>query len=89
MLLPVCLEHDAVTRDQLRREFVERGEAESVRDAGYFLSLISSQIGHQKNDFLRQVIGYGYPNYPWEKDNYRIQEGYRELVGEVLEELRE
>ena len=89
MLLPVCLERDAVTRDQLKQEFVKRGEAESVRDAGYFLALVSSQIGQQRNDFLRQVIEYGYPNNPWEKDNYRIPEGYRELVGEVLEELRE
>jgi hypothetical protein len=27
-----------------------------------------------KNDFLRQVIGYEYPNYPWEKDNYSIRD---------------
>ena len=51
------------------------------------MSLISSQVGHQRNDFLRQVIEYGYPNYQWEKDNYQIREGYRELVSEVLAEL--
>ena len=89
VLLPVCLERGSVTRDQLKQEFVERGKAESIRDAGYFLSLISGQIGRQKNDFLRQIVEYGYPTNPWEKDNYRIREGYGELVGEVLAELGE
>jgi hypothetical protein len=41
----------------------------------------------QKNDFLRQVIAYDYPNYAWEKDNYRIRPDYKELVREVLVEL--
>ena len=42
----------------------------------------------KKNDFLRQVIGYDYPNYPWEKDNYRVKQEYRDLVQEVLAELK-
>ena len=87
VLLPVCLEQGVVTRDELKEEFVKRGQADSVRDAGYFLSLISQQIGMKKNDFLRQVIGYEYPNNPWEKDNYRIRDEYRELVSEVSQEL--
>ena len=40
----------------------------------------------QKNDFLRQVIGYEYPNYPWEKDNYFIRSEYQHLVREILAE---
>jgi len=87
VLLPACLEKGALTRDELKKEFVNSGEAESVRDAGYFLSLVSQQIGMEKNDFLRQVIGYDYPNYPWEKDNYKIKDEYKELVQEVLNEL--
>lgn len=51
---------------------------------GYVLSLISGQIGMQKNDFLRQVIDYGYPNYPWEKDNYSIRLAYQPLIKEIL-----
>ena len=85
VLLPVCLERKVVTREDLKQDFVTREEAESARDAGYFLSLISVQVGMKKNDFLRQVIGYEYPNNPWEKDRYRIRDGYRELVREVLE----
>jgi len=88
VLLPVCLEQQSgVTREELKKEFVNRGEAENVRRAGYFLSLISQQVGMEKNDFLRQIIGYEYPNNPWEKDRYRIRDGYGELVREVLDEM--
>jgi hypothetical protein len=90
VLLPVCMEQQSgVTRDELKKAFFDRGEADSVRDAGYFLSLISQQVGMEKNAFLRQVIAYEYPNNPWEKDNYRIGDGYRELVAQVLSELKE
>jgi hypothetical protein len=88
VLLPVCLEQrSGVTREELKEEFVDRGEAENVRRAGYFLSLISQQIGMEKNDFLRQVIRYEYPNNPWEKDNYRVGDEHQELVAEVLSEV--
>jgi hypothetical protein len=89
VLLPVCLERGRVSRDDLRKEFVKQGQAESISQAGYFMSLISQQIGMAKNDFLRQVIGYEYPNNPWEKDNYHIRDEYREPVKEVLATLSE
>ena len=88
VLLPVCLEKDKITREELKEEFVKYGEADNTRDAGYFLSLISVQIGMKKNDFLRQVIKYEYPNYPWEKDNYRIDEKYKEMIKEILNQLK-
>ena len=31
-------------------------------------------MGMEKNDFLRQVIGYEYPTNEWEKDNYFIRQ---------------
>jgi len=89
VLLPVCLKLEKVKREQIKDEFVALGEADSVRESGYFLSLISQQIGMAKNDFLRQVIGYEYPNNPWEKDNYHIREGYEELLKNVLSELND
>ena len=88
VLLPVCLEGGTVTRDALRQEFVTRGEADSIRQAGYFLSLISNQIGMEKNAFLRQVISYEYPTHEWEKDNYAIREEYKDLVAAALEDLK-
>jgi len=87
ILLPLCLESDVATRDDLKRELVARGEAEDISKAGFAQSVISGQIGLKKNDFLRQVIGYGYPNNPWEKDEYFIHSGYRDLVEEILDEL--
>ena len=55
--------------------------------AGYFLALISSQLGFKWNDFLRQVIAYEFPNNKWEKDNFSIRQEYRELVKAVLDGL--
>jgi hypothetical protein len=87
VLFPVLLRDGKVSREQLKDELVNFGEAENTRDAGYFLSLISSQIGMAKNDFLRQVIGYSYPDYPWLKDLYFIKEEYTDLVKQVIGEL--
>jgi hypothetical protein len=87
VLLPTCLSRDVVTRDELKQEFVKHDPSLDINKVGYFLSLISGQIGMQKNDFLRQVIGYEYPNYHWEKDNYRIKPEYKDLVKTVLREF--
>ena len=88
VLLPVLLRDGKVTREQLKNEFVKMGEATTERDAGYFLSLISQQMGMAKNDFLRQVVGYEYhPDMPWMKETYFLRKEYRDLVREVLAEL--
>jgi len=88
VLLPVLLRDGKASRDQLKSEFVKLGEADTERDAGYFLSLISQQIGMAKNDFLRQVIGYDYhADAPWMKESYFIREGYRDVVREALAEM--
>lgn len=87
VLLPACLEREHITRDELKREFVRRNVVSDPSKAGYVLTVISGQVGMQKNDFLRQVIGYEYPNYTWEKDNYFIRPEYKQLVKEVLAAL--
>ncbi len=89
VFLPTCLERDRVTREELKRELVKRNMVTDLSKAGYVLTIISAQIGMQKNDFLRQVIGYEYPNNPWEKDNYFIRPEYRSLVKEVLASFNE
>ena len=87
IMLPMCLKSDIVTREDLKKELVARGEAEDLSRAGYSQSVISGQMGMEKNDFLRQVIGYGYPNYHWEKDDFFIRSDYRDLVVDILKEL--
>jgi hypothetical protein len=85
IVLPVLLKKEKITREQLKKEFVKAGEATDENKAGYFIALISNQLGQTKKDFLRQIIHYEYPKYHWEKDNFSIRSEYKELVKEVLE----
>lgn len=86
IVLPLCLEHDVVTREMIKNELIRRGEATDEGKAGIILTTISREIGIEQRDYLRQVISYDRPN-PWEKDNYRIVEEYRSLVSQVLSAL--
>lgn len=88
VLLPTLLSKKSLTRKQLKKEFVKTGEAPDESQAGYFIALISSQLGHAKKDFLRQIIHYEYPDNHWTKDNFSLRDGYEELVKEVLIELK-
>ncbi len=88
VVIPVLLRDGKATREQLKEEFVRVGMADNVNQAGYFLSLISQQMGLAKNDFLRQVIGYElHPNHPWLKEVYFVKEEYRGLLEETLREI--
>ena len=87
--LPTLIANGQVTREQLRKEFVRLKAADDESQAGYFLSLISSQLGHKWKDYLRQIIYYDFPNHPWEKDNFKIRDEYIDLVTKVLKALRD
>ena len=87
VLLPALLNKKQITRNQLKKEFVITGEAPDESQAGYFIALISSQLGQAKKDFLRQIISYEYPDNHWTKDNFKIREGYREVVEKLISEL--
>ena len=89
VLFPVLLKGKTVTREQLKKEFVKAGEVDDESKSGYVMSLISGQLGHEWKGYLRQVIEYSYPNYHWEKDNFKIRDGYQDLVREVLDEIKE
>jgi len=84
VLLPALLDNDTLTRKQLKKEFVKTGEAPDESQAGYFIALISSQLGHAKKDYLRQIIHYQYPDNHWTKDNFSLQQEYKELIKELL-----
>jgi len=87
VLLPACLKNGQVARDQLLEGIVASGETADPATAGRFASLISREMGTASKDYLRQIIGYDYPEHHWQKDNYHIRDGYRPLVEEVLAEL--
>lgn len=85
IVIPVLLENDVMSREDLLQTLVQSGEAEDSSQAGYFMSLISGQLGHEWKDYLRQVIKYEYPNHHWEKDNFSIVPEYRDLMKKILE----
>jgi len=87
VLIPACLEKGVITREHLKRELIKHDVSIDESKIGNHITVISSQFGMKKNDFLRQVIKYEYPNNPWEKDNYHIRENYQELIKEVLKNL--
>jgi hypothetical protein len=87
-LLPILLDKGQVTREILRKEFVRLNAAPDASQAGYFLSLISGQLGQKSKDYLRQIISYEYPNHPWEKDNFKIRDEYINLVKSVLFKMK-
>lgn len=86
VLLPLCLDHDPVKRDDIKNELVKRKEARDEGQAGIILTTISRELGVRRRDYLRQVIRYEKPN-PWEKENYRIEAEYKDMVSELLGEL--
>ena len=86
ILLPLCLEHAVVTREMIKKELINRGEAHDDGGAGKILTTISREIGGAKRNYLRQILRYDKPN-PWEKENYRIPEEYKELVKDILSKL--
>ena len=87
VLLPLCLRHDVVTREMIKKELVQRGEAADEGRAGTILTTISRALGIEQRDYLRQIIQYERPN-PWEKENYRLVEKYKDMVKNLLDELR-
>jgi hypothetical protein len=89
VLLPALLKNDLLTRNQLKKAFVKANEANDESQAGYFIALISNQLGHAKKDYLRQIIQYEYPDNSWTKDNFRLRDGTKELVQELLDEFKQ
>jgi len=87
VFLPILLDRKTVTRTELKTEYQKLVPEDEIPKVGYYMSMISGQLGREGNDFLRQVIAYEYPNHPWEKDNFSLRPEYRELVEEVISKL--
>jgi ribosomal protein S24E len=87
VLLPECLKQSTVTRDELKTQLVAKTQTDA-RKIGLALTSLSNQLGRKENDFLRQVLGYGYPNHYWEKDDFFVRSEHRNLVVQVIEAVR-
>ena len=88
VLIPQCLKDGTVTRNQLVQGIIDSGETDDQATAGRFVSLISQQLGMAKNDHLRQIISYDYPDHHWQKDNYQIRDEYVAVVENTLADLK-
>ncbi|MCE5216623.1 endonuclease NucS [bacterium] len=86
VLLPLCLDHQPVSREEIKQRLIAQEEAESETQAGHVLSTISRELGMPTRAYLRQVIRYQKPE-EWLKDNYCIDDTHKELVKGVLAEL--
>ena len=87
VFLPLLLSKGKVTRDELKTEFQKQVPEEEAQKVGYYISMISGQLGREANDFLRQVIAYEYPNHSWEKDNFALRGEYQRLVKDIVAQL--
>ena len=87
IVLPALLKMEVLSRDQLKRAFVDFDSNYEESKVGHYITVLSSQLGMTKNDFLRQVVSYEYPRHPWEKDNFAIRPEHRSLVKDLLEGL--
>ena len=85
ILLPLCLDHEPVTRDELKKELVKRGKAVDEGKAGRILAAISKELGFERHDYLRQVILYSKLE-GWRKENYRIEEKYKDMIRGLISE---
>lgn len=86
ILLPLCLDHEPVKRQEIKDTLIGSGEAKDEGHAGILVTSISRELGIQSRDYLRQVIRYEKPN-PWEKEDYRIDEKHKAVVGKVLDSI--
>jgi hypothetical protein len=77
-----------LTIEQFRNAFLDFDPNCDEAKCRHHISHVSTQLGLKTNDFLRQVIEYENPNNRWKKDNFSINDEYRQLVAEVLEELK-
>jgi len=89
VLLPALLKRKTLTREQLKKELLKYDSTLDASKVGYHLTTMSSQLGMKKNDFLRQVVAYEYPNNAWEKDNFSLHEQFKDLLCAVLNEINE
>jgi len=87
VFLPILLRKKTLTRTELKTEYQKMVPEDEVPKVGYYMSMISGQLGREGNDFLRQVIAYEYPIHHWEKDNFSLRPEHRVLVEEVVARL--
>jgi len=87
ILIPLILENNIVTREMIKKSLIKNNEVTDEGKAGIIITSISREIGLKNRDYLRQIIQYEKPN-PWEKENYKLVGKYKNLLKEILNEIK-
>ena len=87
ILVPLMLESNIVTREVIKKSLIKHNEVTDEGKAGIIITSISREIGLKDRDYLRQVIQYDKSN-PWEKENYQLVGKYKNLLKEILNEIK-
>jgi len=88
ILLPLCLDHEPIKRDEIKDALIANGGISEERLAGLITTTISRELIIKERDYLRQIIKYEKVlERPWEKENYRIAEPYKDLIRSILAKL--
>lgn len=83
VLLPLCLRNKVVSREQIIKELIRKGEAEDEWKAALILTTISRELGIESRDYLRQIIRY--KKGRGGKYDYELVDDYKNLVKGLLE----
>ena len=88
-VLPILLQHQEVTREQMRSEASDMKAAGNGSQTKLHLASVSVQFGKKENDFLRQIISFEHSSETGKRENFSIKAKYKALVEEVLEKLKD
>ena len=81
VLLPLCLDHEPIKRDEIKNALIAKGEVGDERLAGLITTTISRELIIKERDYLRQVIQYDKVlERPWEKDQVRHAENQKRWI---------
>ncbi len=83
ILLPLCLKHEFVAKEQIIEEFDKQGEQGRLES---LFGAIIKEWGYPPRDYLRQIVEY-------KKDatgntGFKIIEEYRNMIKDILEEMK-
>ena len=88
ILLPELVKKGKITRNELVEAMSGHSSIEEDKSVGRVFTVVSRQLGHAKNDFLRQVINYESDQWG-QKDNFSLRdEKYGPLVKGILDEMK-
>ncbi len=86
----ILSENRTFDREELKAELFNKGIGEDIGQTGRYLSNISQFLTKKSNPHFRQIIEFETGGSTGEvKNNYIVLDQYRELLAEILKEIKE